>query len=184
MIASETPTMRPPLISMRPTLIRLALAAAATLAPVAAAAHGGAAHGAAKTPAVREQTDWGIAGDPASVVRTIDIRMLDTMRFVPDRIEVREGQTVRLRIRNAGRVMHELVLGTKAELDAHAALMMKFPNMEHDEPHMAHVEPGVRGEIVWLFNRAGEFEFACLIPGHYQAGMVGRIRVTAASGSR
>ena len=69
------------------------------------------------------------------------------------------------------------VLGTKRELEAHAALMLKFPGMEHDEPYMAHVRPGQRGEIVWTFNRAGEYEFACLIAGHYQAGMFGRVTV-------
>jgi uncharacterized cupredoxin-like copper-binding protein len=106
--------------------------------------------------------------------------MLDTMRFVPDRIEVRLGETVRLVHRNAGKVMHEFVIGTKKELDEHAALMLKFPNMEHDEPYMAHVPPGGRAEIVWTFNRAGEFDFACLIAGHYSAGMVGKIMVRAA----
>jgi uncharacterized cupredoxin-like copper-binding protein len=77
-------------------------------------------------------------------------------------------------------VMHEFVIGTKAENAKHAELMVKFPNMEHDEPWMAHVPPGKTGEIVWHFNRAGEFEFACLIAGHYQAGMVGTIKVGAA----
>ena len=77
--------------------------------------------------------------------------------------------------------MHEFVLGTKKELDEHAALMVKFPNMEHDEPYMAHVAPGKTGEIIWTFNRAGEFDFACLISGHYQAGMMGKVRVLAAA---
>jgi len=45
---------------------------------------------------------------------------------------------------------------------------------------MAHVAPGKTGEIVWTFNRAGEFDFACLIPGHYDAGMVGKIKVVPA----
>ncbi len=57
--------------------------------------------------------------------------------------------------------------------------MLKFPNMEHDEPYMAHVPPGKTGQIVWTFNRAGDFDFACLIAGHYQAGMVGKIIVSA-----
>jgi uncharacterized cupredoxin-like copper-binding protein len=102
------------------------------------------------------------------------------MRFVPDRIEVRLGETARLVHRNAGKVMHEFVIGTKKELEEHAALMVKFPNMEHDEPYMAHVPPGGRAEIVWTFNRAGDFDFACLIAGHYSAGMVGKITVRAA----
>jgi uncharacterized cupredoxin-like copper-binding protein len=103
--------------------------------------------------------------------------MSDNMRFGPDRLEVRQGETVRFVVHNGGTVMHEFVIGTKAELEAHAALMKKYPNMEHDEPYMAHVAPGKTGEIVWTFNRAGEFDFACLLPGHYDAGMTGRIRV-------
>lgn len=107
--------------------------------------------------------------------------MSDDMRFTPARIEVRQGETVRFVFRNRGQTLHEFVLGTKAVLEEHAALMMKFPDMEHDEPYMAHVAPGTSGEIVWTFNRAGEFDFACLIPGHYQAGMVGQVVVTPAT---
>jgi len=104
------------------------------------------------------------------------------MRFTPDRIQVKQGETVKISIRNEGQVMHEFVLGTKKELDNHAALMMKFPGMEHSEPYMAHVAPGKTGEITWTFNRPGDFDFACLIAGHYQAGMVGKVKVVAASG--
>jgi uncharacterized cupredoxin-like copper-binding protein len=140
------------------------------------------AHGEAKHagPATKEQKDWGIAGDKRSAKRTIEVRMGDDMRFTPDRIEARQGETVRFVVRNTGKLMHEFVIGTSKELDEHAALMLKFPGMEHDEPYMAHVAPGKTGEIVWTFNRAGAFGFACLIAGHYQAGMVGRIDVAAA----
>jgi uncharacterized cupredoxin-like copper-binding protein len=141
-----------------------------------ALAHGD-AH-AAKAAVKKEQKPWGIAGDAKAVKRTIDIRMTDAMRFVPDRLAIRQGETVKLVIRNEGKMLHELVIGTKQELDEHAALMVKFPNMEHDEPYMAHVNPGKTGRIVWNFNRPGEFEFACLIAGHYQAGMVGKIAVS------
>ncbi|UUX97796.1 cupredoxin family protein [Aquabacterium sp. J223] len=127
----------------------------------------------------KEQKDWGIAGDAKATKRTIEVGMTDTMRFTPDRIEVRQGETVRFVVRNRGKVMHEFVIGTKAENVKHAEMMVKFPGMEHDEPYMAHVSPGKTGEIVWHFNRAGEFEFACLIAGHYQAGMVGTINVLA-----
>ena len=130
--------------------------------------------------AKKEQKPWGIAGDAAAVRRTITIAMTDAMRFAPDRLAVRQGETVRLLIRNDGKMLHELVIGTKKDLDEHAALMARFPNMEHDEPYMAHVNPGKTGQIVWHFNRAGEFDFACLIAGHYQAGMVGKITVAPA----
>jgi uncharacterized cupredoxin-like copper-binding protein len=131
---------------------------------------------AATTPK-KEQTAWGIAGDARAAQRTIRVRMLDTMRFEPDALDVKLGETVRFAIRNDGKMLHELVIGTKRELEEHAALMLKFPNMEHDEPYMAHVDPGKGGQIVWHFNRAGTFEFACLIAGHYQAGMKGVIHV-------
>lgn len=144
-----------------------------------ALAHEGAPHAKASVSAIKEQKPWGIAADAASARRTIDITMSDTMRFSPDLIEVRQGEVVKLVVRNRGAVLHEIVLGTKSELQAHAALMAKFPDMAHDEPYMAHVKPAASGELVWNFNRAGEFDFACLIPGHYQAGMVGRIRVLA-----
>jgi uncharacterized cupredoxin-like copper-binding protein len=105
--------------------------------------------------------------------------MSDKMRFVPDRITVEEGETVRFVLKNNGKLMHEFVIGTRQELEEHAALMKKFPKMEHDEPYMAHVAPGKSGEVIWTFNRVGEFDFACLIAGHYDAGMVGKIKVVA-----
>lgn len=153
----------------------LVLAALLVLAG-AAHAHGDAPHAGAEVR--KEQKGWGIAGDPRAVRRTIAVGMADSMRFTPAHIELREGETVRFVLRNTGNVMHEFVIGTRTELDAHAALMAKFPTMEHDEPYMAHVAPGRRGEIVWTFNRAGDFDFACLIAGHYTAGMKGTIRVT------
>jgi len=126
---------------------------------------------------VVEQKPWGIAGQPRQVQRTITLTMGDDMRFQPDRLEIRLGETVRLRVRNTGRLLHELVIGTPEELAAHAAQMLKHPDMEHAEPYMTHVPPGQTGEIIWTFNRAGDFEFACLVAGHYQAGMKGRISV-------
>ena len=145
-----------------------------------AQAHGDAAHTKKAGPIKMEQKAWGIAGDSKAVVRTIEVKMTDKMRFTPDRIEVRQGETVRLVHRNGGQIMHEFVLGTKKDLDEHAELMKKFPGMEHDEPYMAHVAAGKSGEIVWNFNRPGDFDFACLIPGHYQAGMVGKVTVVEA----
>jgi len=129
--------------------------------------------------AAKEQQAWGIAGNADEVSQTVEIRMSDTMRFKPDRLTVRVGETVRFVMLNEGRLMHELVIGSKPVLDRHAELMRKFPNMEHDEPYMAHVAPGRRGEIVWKFNRAGEFDFGCLIAGHYESGMVGKVKVVA-----
>ena len=139
--------------------------------------HGSQDHAKAQDVVRKEQMDWGIAGEAKDVRRTIDVRMGDDMRFSPRRIEVRLGETVRFRVRNTGRVMHEFVIGTQAENAKHADLMLKFPDMAHDEPFMAHVAPGETGEVIWTFHRAGTFEYACLIAGHHPAGMVGTLHV-------
>ena len=144
----------------------------------AAYAHSDKLHAKKAATSKKEQKEWGIAGDAKSVDRTVEIHMLDAMRFTPDRIEVKQGETIRFVHKNGGKIMHEFVIGTKKELDEHAALMQKFPNMEHDEPYMAHVAPGKTGEVIWTFNRPGDFDFGCLIPGHYQAGMVGKVKVS------
>ncbi len=144
----------------------------------AAYAHGDAGHAKKAGPVAKEQKAWGIAGDAKAVKRTVEVKMSDDMRFTPNQIEVKQGETVRFVVKNDGKAMHEFVIGTKKDLDEHAALMVKFPNMEHDEPYMAHVAPGKTGEVLWKFNRPGEFDFACLIAGHYQAGMVGKVKVS------
>jgi uncharacterized cupredoxin-like copper-binding protein len=161
---------------MRTVLFAAAVAAAAT----SAWSHGDAHAPGKPAAAVKEQKPWGIAGEPARA-RTIEVRMNDAMRFEPSRIEVREGETIRFVVRNTGKVLHEMVIGTPDELAAHAALMKKHPGMEHDEPYMSHVAPRKRGAIVWNFNRPGTFQFACLIPGHFEAGMVGTIVVSPAA---
>jgi uncharacterized cupredoxin-like copper-binding protein len=145
-----------------------------------ALAHGDETHARKAAPVKKEQKAWGIAGDAKSVTRTVTFTMTDNMRFNPDKLDVKQGETIKFVIRNAGQMMHEMVLGTKKDLDEHAALMVKFPNMEHEEPYMAHVGPGKTGEIIWTFNQAGTFDYACLMAGHYQAGMVGNVTVVAA----
>lgn len=103
--------------------------------------------------------------------------MNDTMRFEPAALSVKQGETVKLIAKNVGKVKHELVLGTDAELKEHAELMRKFPGMEHSDPNMVTVEPGKTGEVIWRFTRAGTFTFACLQPGHFEAGMLGKVTV-------
>ncbi|MEO8158431.1 MAG: cupredoxin family protein [Betaproteobacteria bacterium] len=119
----------------------------------------------------------GEPGNPDKVSRTIEVRMSDAMRFSPSSIKVKRGETIKFVLTNTGRVKHEMVLGSIEELREHAALMQKFPDMEHADPNMVTVEPGKTGELVWRFTRAGTFDFACLQPGHFEAGMVGKVSV-------
>lgn len=123
--------------------------------------------------------DFGREGDPKKVSRTVNVEMSDAMRFTPAELTVRQGETIRFRVRNAGKVAHEMVLGTLEELRQHAELMKKYPHMEHAEAHMAHVAPGKTATLVWRFDRPGEFYYGCLVPGHFEAGMVGKLKVVA-----
>jgi uncharacterized cupredoxin-like copper-binding protein len=97
--------------------------------------------------------------------------------FTPERIQIKAGETVRFRLRNAGKLAHEFVLGDADELQAHAKAMRAQAGMVHKDPNMLSVEPGKAGELVWKFTKAGEFEYACLVPGHYEAGMAGKVTV-------
>jgi len=155
------------------------LASALLLAGAPAFAHGDQPQHAARhfDAGQVEATPFGQEGNPAKVTKTIRVAMTDRMRFEPGAIAVRKGDTVRFIVANKGAVLHEMVIGTAQGLQEHAELMKKFPGMEHDEPNIAHVKPGATGEIVWQFTRAGEFSYACLVPGHFEAGMVGKVVV-------
>ena len=155
------------------------LGAALVAFSASAFAHGEATHekkAAARAPSTEEKP-FGREGDPKKVNRTIDVTMDDRMRFTPSQVTVREGQTIRFRVRNAGKAMHEMVLGTMQELKEHAELMRKHPQMEHDEPYMAHVAPGKTETLLWHFTVPGEFYYGCLVAGHFEAGMLGKLTV-------
>jgi uncharacterized cupredoxin-like copper-binding protein len=125
-----------------------------------------------------EETAIGKPGTAAKATRTITVEMSDTMRYTPSDIQVKQGETVRFVIKNLGKVKHELSLGTEKELLEHLEQMKKFPDMEHDEPSKVTLAPGKQGEIVWQFTKAGTVNFACLMPGHYEAGMKGAVKVS------
>ena len=72
---------------------------------------------------------------------------------------------------------HEFVLGDRAENSEHARMMLEMPDMRHDDPNGKTVEPGKTATLTWRFTKKGEFEFACLLPGHYEAGMHGVVSV-------
>ncbi|MFZ1569512.1 MAG: cupredoxin family protein [Thiolinea sp.] len=124
------------------------------------------------------ETAIGLPGKTEEVERTVVVEMADTMRFSPENLDVKQGETVRLVVRNNGKIRHELTLGTIADLKDHAALMLKHPNMQHTDPNMVQVEPSEVKEVVWKFSKAGTVDFACLQPGHFEAGMKGLVQVT------
>jgi uncharacterized cupredoxin-like copper-binding protein len=161
------------------TILRITLLAIVAMAAPVAFAHGDGPHKSAKsvTALSTEEYPFGRQGNPNHIDRTVTIDMADTMRFSPSSITVKEGQTVRFVVTNKGKMLHEMVIGTTEALKEHAALMQKHPDMEHDEPYIAHVRPGKREDLVWQFTKAGEYTFACLVPGHFEAGMFGKVTV-------
>jgi uncharacterized cupredoxin-like copper-binding protein len=122
----------------------------------------------------------GEPGNPKRSARVVQVTMDEAdgkMRFVPDRVEIKRGQQVKFVLKNAGLLEHEFVLATSEENIKHAEEMKKNPDMEHDDPNAKRVMPGKGSTILWRFTRRGEFEYGCLIPGHREAGMIGRIIV-------
>jgi len=130
-----------------------------------------------KHPGGHGNSTIGKPGKAENVNRSITINMYDSMRYEPDHITVRQGETVRFIVKNSGKIKHELMLGTEKELKEHYEIMKKHPEMEHDDENMITLQPGASGEIVWQFTKAGKVDFACLLPGHYEAGMKGVMSV-------
>jgi uncharacterized cupredoxin-like copper-binding protein len=122
----------------------------------------------------------GVPGNPKKPARTVVITMREDdgqMIFNHNFVEVRRGEQIRFVLENKGELDHEFVLATIKENDKHAELMKKYPEMEHDDPNAKRVAGKKRGELVWRFTKPGEYEFACLIPGHREAGMHSKIIV-------
>ena len=120
-----------------------------------------------------EQLPFGRVGKSSEASKKVAIELNDQFRFSPEVIPVAVGETLQLDFKNTGQMRHEWVIGTPFEISEHLELMRRFPDMEHDEPHNVHVDPGQSRTLVWQFNREGRFEYACLLPGHYEAGMRG-----------
>lgn len=144
------------------------IVAAALTAPMPAFAHG--------------SFSAGDPGDPEKPARVIEVKMLEgngTMAYTPNRIEVKKGEQIRFVITNDGELAHEFMLDSPENNAKHKAAMEKNPEMEHDDPNGKRLEPKKTSEILWKFDKEGTFEFACLIPGHYGAGMHGVVVVSS-----
>ncbi len=156
------------------------VAALATLTASVSFAHGNASHEPRPHQYVAAQvveTAFGRQGDPSKASRAFTVEMTDRMQFTPPLLALKRGETIRITAANTGQLRHELVLGTPQEIRRHSDAMKQHPGMEHDEPHMVHVAPGQQGELIWQFTKPGEFQFAGLLPGHFEAGMVGKVVV-------
>jgi uncharacterized cupredoxin-like copper-binding protein len=122
----------------------------------------------------------GEPGNPKKPARVVEIVMQEgdgKMLFVPERIEVKRGEQIKFVLKNAGELDHEFMLDTAAHNRKHAEAMQKNPEMEHDDPNGKQLKTKTSTELLWRFTKRGTFEFACLHPGHYEAGMKGMVVV-------
>ena len=144
----------------------------------------------------RHDAALGHVAQASQAMRTVEVTLEDEMRFTPRRIEVVSGETVRFVVHNKGRLVHEFNIGSQAEHLQHQQEMAKMMeagaltptgadadrqqqhNMRHEHANSVLVEPGQSGEFTWTFGAAGDYQFACNVPGHYQAGMVGELIVS------
>ncbi len=146
-----------------------------------------------------QESAIGEPGNASQASRTITMKMTDN-RFTPGKVSVRKGETIRFKVKNSGNFVHEFNIGTAAmHIDHQKEMMMMFdhgalevdkihrgkmamamPNgatMQHDDPNSVLLEPGETAEVIWEFSTDAELEFACNLPGHYESGMMGHIRV-------
>jgi len=127
-----------------------------------------------------EHFSAGEPGDPKKPFRVVEITMQESygrMSYQPNAVEVKRGEQIKFVITNAGLLAHEFILANTVDNLKHAALMKKYPDMEHDDPNGKTVQPGAKAEMLWRFTKTGTFEFSCLIPGHREAGMIGTVTV-------
>jgi uncharacterized cupredoxin-like copper-binding protein len=126
------------------------------------------------------ETTYGRPGDDRKAGRIVQVVMKEAdgaTLFAPNRLEVRQGEQVHFVLRNQGELEHELVIGTAEANRRHAEEMALHPDMAHDDPNAKRLKPRTSGVLRWQFTKPGEFEYACLIPGHREAGMVGIVLV-------
>ncbi|MBC3349480.1 MULTISPECIES: plastocyanin/azurin family copper-binding protein [Pseudomonas] len=145
--------------------------------------------------------DFGQPASAAKATRSIDVVMGD-MTFDPGALDIKAGETVRFVLINNGQLLHEFNLGNTAMHAEHQQQMLKMQQngqltptamkpgmnhgsmghgqagMRHEDPNSVLVEPGKTAELTWTFNKAMRLEFACNVPGHYQAGMKGNLTVS------
>ena len=130
----------------------------------------------------------GVPGDAKKPFRVIEVIATETapgkMSFTPDRITVQRGEQIKFVIRNAGKMDHEFLLDSVAANAKHAVAMMKHPEMVHDDPNGRRITMSASEDMVWKFTKLGTFEYACLIPGHYESGMKGTVDVVKPSAAK
>lgn len=125
----------------------------------------------------------GSPGDPAKATRTVDIQATDALRFQPDQVQVKVGETITFAVTDTGKMPHDFVLGGDAAQSQHEKEMRDMSSSGSmtamkDDPNAIHLAPGETKQVTWTFDKAGTTLFGCHEAGHYAAGMKGTITVS------
>ncbi|MDC0205455.1 cupredoxin domain-containing protein [Pelagibacteraceae bacterium] len=140
----------------------------------------------------------GEKGKLSEVNRVIEIKMYDNF-YEPNEIKIKKGETIKFKVYNLGEFVHEFNIATKKMHLKHQPEMMKLVeneilladkidkkkmkemgkkdhSMSHSHANSVLLEPNEEGEIIWKFNTEAKLEAACNIPGHYETGMIAKIK--------
>lgn len=119
----------------------------------------------------------GRPGDEKQIDRTIKVSASDNLRFKPESLSVKQGETIRFTVTNSGKMAHAFVIATPQQQQDYQQMMERMPTMPQSGSNAITVEPGKTRTLIWQFTQPGIVQFACHEAGHYAAGMVGNINV-------
>ena len=141
----------------------------------------------------------GSKGDETDVTRVIKVVMYDNY-YEPSSFQIKEGETIKFEVENAGMLVHEFNIANKMMHMKHQPEMIKMAengillafsidkekmkkmakmdkSMGHSHSNSVLLEPKQKGDIIWKFDNAINIEVACNVPGHYQAGMIAKVNI-------
>ena len=141
----------------------------------------------------------GSKGNETDVTRVIKVVMYDNY-YEPSSFQIKEGETVKFEVENAGMLVHEFNIANKMMHMKHQPEMIKMAengillafsidkekmkkmakmdkSMGHSHSNSVLLEPKQKGDIIWKFDNAVNIEVACNVPGHYQAGMIAKVNI-------
>ena len=125
------------------------------------------------------QSAVGMPTKPEQATKTVNVELLDTMRFkFSEEVKIKNSDVVKFVVTNTGRLPHEFSIGNQQEQDAHRQMMRNMPTMHHEDSNTVLLKPNETKEITWHFKGSEDVVFACNIPGHYEAGMHSTVKIT------
>ena len=114
-----------------------------------------------------------LGGSSGSTERTVEITIHHS-RFLPANLEVAPGTTVTFILRNTDPIDHEFILGDENVQVRHEA----GTEAHHGaKPGETSVPAGGEASTTYTFSEPGTLLIGCHLPGHYDYGMRGSVRV-------